>query len=281
MNFSGILRVALVAATFPLLAYKAQAQGFYAKIEGGYNLPIGTHRGSNSTVTPSPNTSIYGAHEVEKVNINYGKGFIGNAAIGYMFSRNLGIELEAGYLPGETNKTFRKEDHNAPFASPFGGINYFYHSTSSSKAEMVLLQPAMVINTGLTEKLSLYGKFGVVVAKGNINFNHNIRDTYSERKIEEEYRGGLGFGLQGAMGLSFKISDKFDVFSEIKGSNLTYTPNNYHRIQEELNGEDITPTHSVNLTETYTTVNGQPNVGLNEDFIMSHIGLNLGVKLNF
>jgi outer membrane protein W len=277
------LKLAFAAAILCCLSESAAAQKLYVKIGGGYNLGIGSVSGykinrviSNDDLNKAPQVS----ERAQRVKINYGKGFNGSAAIGYMFNNRFGTELEAGYLAGGKNESSSHTIFTSQPDQPFIR-KYKLH------ARMLLLQPSFIFTTPVAGPWEAYGKFGILIARGTIFSDSYILDQYPERReriIEEKYHGGWGFGLMAALGLNYNLNEKCGLFSEIKMSNLSYSPSFKTIAKETVNGQEITasPSQQTELVNSYsTTYSGEPAVYLKEAFPFGSVGLNIGLKYNF
>ena len=282
MSYLKTITVAAVSGIIFLLsfnAHNAQAQGLYAKLSGGYNVGIGSQNGYKmvytSTLDPANNV-WHNKEEAERVKVNFGKGFTGSIGIGYMFTEQLGAEMEAGYLAGGKNHTsFHRISNPDPDITTL--INTEMH------AQMVVFKPSIVMVTKLSESLNLHGKFGIVTGKGTLFVNDKMSGR-GELVQEAEYYGGWGFGLQGGLGLDYKINTNYEVFSEIKMSNLSYAPTKYRLTKQMHNGvDDLYPAEQeeVSLENAYTNVDSQNQVSLKQPFNFSTASLNVGIKYNF
>lgn len=278
MDFSSIRKVFAGAGFLVLLGLQAQAQGLYTKLGGGYNVGIGGGNGQNHTYTRTgnPQAGIQATEEVEWVQINLGQGLTGSGAVGFMFSEQVGAELELSYLHGGDNEVTQKNINEDP---TFGSASTF---NSNLYSRLWLLQPSVVLNADFSEKVDLYGKFGISLSKGHIIAVSNMdagQDTYTETK----YDGGFGFGFQAALGLAVNISEKTGIYTEIKMNNLSYAPTDYHLVKKTINGEDKTDTETrdIPMEESFTNINGQREVYLKSAFPYSFVGFNLGLRYSF
>src|SRR5688572_5171757 len=282
MKFFKCLKAFLAIGMILCVSFNTQAQGFYGKLSGGYNAGIGYQNGSDITVT---NTMVYVPNsdyvwhvtkEEKRVKLNFGKGRTGNVALGYMFNKQLGAEMEVGYLAGEKNNTSMERIYN-PDPDLSGS------SSTEMHARMFLFQPSLVLATDLSEKLDLYGKFGIVAAKGTIYMERHSMAGRGRGMTETEYTGGWGFGLQGALGLAFSLSQRFELFSELKLSNLAYSPKVFYLKKQIENDRDVTedPDREHPLEDSYTSANSPIDPALKESYTFSSAGLNVGLKYNF
>jgi len=280
MNFRNLLKPALIAGIFCCAAFSVFAQGAYVKIGGGYNVGIGSQFGQNAYSVTSWNQDNNGfqtKEDVKRVRVNFGKGFTGSAAFGYMFTEQLGAEIEVGYLIGGKNNTSYQDIFNPDPEQSRQGNSEMY-------ARMATFQPSLVMAIKLSENLNLQSKFGIVTGKGTIFVNDSRTSGGFAISQEAEYKGGWGFGLQGALGLDYKLNGKYAVFSEIKMSNLSYAPTKYKLTKVTVNGveEPYLPEHSeTSLENSYTNEDFQRKVTLKYPFTFSTVGLQVGIKYNF
>ncbi|KAA9340029.1 outer membrane beta-barrel protein [Adhaeribacter soli] len=282
MNFSKLFPAVALVAAASFYSVSAFAQSNYVKIGGGYNLGIGSQFGQKTLITSTinqDNNLIQSTEKIERVRVNFGKGFTGNIAFGFMFSEQLGVEVEVNYLAGGKNNTSFQRNASQDSISPF--IN-----KTEMHARMIIFQPSFVMITKLSEHLNLHGKFGIATGTGTIFINDYLSDNWNEVIQEAEYKGGWGFGVQGALGLDYKINDKYAVFSEIKMSNLSYAPNKYQLTKQIHNGhDDLYPAEqkeiSLENSFTNTTIKEVDWVNVKHPFNFSTVGLNIGLKYNF
>ena len=261
MKLSNLKKVAIAASLFIGSTLAANAQGPYAKLGAGYQFGMGS----------ATQTQISG-NQVERVKLNYGKGVVGNLAVGYMFNPNIGAELGFGYLAGaktETKSVYSNRVEN--------NINY---------SRMLLIQPSVIISAG-KEGLNPYAKFGLVAAKGKLVNEYELSQN-GIYEIKTESTGGWGLGLQGALGLEFGLSEQLGFFTELSMSNLTYAPERSEIVSYEYNGADYMYAVSTRNLETEYVDSYQdnksdsmPRQALKENLPLSHVGINIGVKFGF
>ena len=280
MRFSQIGKIIGAAGVTFLIGFNSQAQGFYAKAGAGFNFGIGSRNGEKTTIARTQNPQDFTVQTIEQaewVKVNFGKGLTGNGAVGYMFNEQLGAELELSYLAGGKNETYFE---NTNQYSSLGTDSTIL--AAKSYARMLMLQPSLIISTDLSEKLDLYGKFGIVISRGHIMSSSALSGD-QDVETEGRYEDGWGFGFQAALGLTCALGEQYALFSEVRMSNLSYTPTNFHLLKKTDSGEDITATlpQDTPLEDDYTNVNGQRNVGLKASYPFSHVGISIGLRYNF
>ncbi|MFC5270967.1 hypothetical protein [Adhaeribacter terreus] len=272
-----LFKLACFATFFSLAAISSEAQNKYIKLSGSYHAGLG----SNPVNSGSGNINSGGfSTRNERVGINYGKGAVFNAAFGYMFTGNIGVEMGLGYLKG------RKITTESSYYYP----EYYITETNNYEtySRMTLLQPAVVLITE-SGKLKPYAKLGILLAFGTI-YEKQADALYSaSREISAEYSGGYGFGFQSAAGLTLQASDKLDFFMEFTMNNLSYAPEKWAITGAKENGGDVMYKYEKEITfsdEYFQDYNakGEPvkvTEGHRIHLPMSTMGIGFGVKANF
>lgn len=230
-----------------------QAQNsFYIKLGGGYAFPsasyiIGTNNSSIYLRETDPETGFYNPAFIDKyeaVKGSYATGATASGTIGYMFSENMGVEINASYLHGKeytTSKTSQDIIDDEIIRGSKG--------RTTSEAMIMLASPSFILTTG-ENTLKPYLSAGVVFGFIKVNSTYRYYSTYDvgnqSEERDEKYTGGLSLGLRGALGLDIKLSQRFHVFSEVAFTSLSFYPEEKEITKYIINGEDKLPT----LTET-------------------------------
>ncbi|HSZ26381.1 MAG TPA: hypothetical protein VK766_11695 [Cytophagaceae bacterium] len=207
-----------------------QGQGLYLGGSVCYGLK------ASSTIV-STNYNPDGSKDVIKG--SFGMGLVPNISIGYLFNKNIGIELGLGYLIGSKKTLSSTTKYN---------VNSFY------------INPSFVIRAG-EGKIVPYGKMGIFLGLINSGYlwsdgiNYGVNDN-----------GGISTGITSTLGVDFMMSDKFVVFGELSGRFANWSPS--HFSYPGVNGTYVT---HVSLSDPY---NYSPSIVLP----ISAIGLNVGVK---
>jgi outer membrane protein W len=196
-----------------ILAVTVHAQGLYIGGGLGYGMRAGgtvfgldDHADGSSTVVKG----------------SYGAGLIPNIGIGYLFTRNVGVELGAGYLIGH------KRTVSDDFGNSMGDTDF--------SANSFYLTPSIVFR-GATEEGSVlvpYGKIGMFLGLANHGTVFSHTDNYNGsgqltnmNETKFETKGGLATGLSSTLGLDFMVSDKFSIYGELNGRLASYAPSSY------------------------------------------------------
>ncbi|GAL86179.1 hypothetical protein SGRA_2063 [Sporocytophaga myxococcoides] len=186
----------------------------YVSFSAGYGFGIGI--GSNRQIQQSPYSSkvSYNLH-------SYGKGFNISAALGMMFSKNIGGEVNLGYHFGGPNRvnniwsfdtsTVQRIDENATF-----------------RANYLIVNPNLVISASSSKIVEPYVKLGpsVVFAKAKSSYENKFRFTDGIRGtqlIEWEWTGGFGIGFSTSAGIKIKTPTERVVFvMEVAYNSLSF-----------------------------------------------------------
>ncbi len=197
------MKKGLLLGALLLGAGAVSAQNLYVGLQGGYG--IGTPSevvGTTTVVTASgqTETNSYGT---------FGEGANIGLNVGYMFSEHVGAELGFNYFLGST-----VESNNTTV--PTGTV------TVNSKSTQFRLAPSLVVTTG--GDFALYGKGGLVLPVGGSTVTE-YRDSGTNPlvgSVEQDFesKGAMSIGFQGAMGVSYNLSDKLSLFGELGAVNL-------------------------------------------------------------
>ena len=208
---------------------------------------------------------------VDVVKGSDGSGLIAPLYVGYMSSKNVGLELGIGSFIGYTNKL------NDPYNT----------GTTSFSGNSLFLNPSFVIRTG-GEKIAPYVKLGVFLGLVNnsiTQYDPTSTDPYVTTQETITYKKGMATGVTSSLGLDIKISRKWVLFGEMFTRLASYSPKKY---SDETTTENYSP-GSGSYTKTTTVVNGNlvthlpPDYSANGDRAaivvpFSTIGFNLGLK---
>ncbi len=261
------------------------SQGVYVEVNAGYNTALGAQNmmGFLNT-TYSENTSTR-----EQVDISLGKGFNGGVAVGYMFTKKVGAEIDVSYLFGEkTTATY--SEHSSGYY-----YDYSYESKNSMSSEMLRFNPSIVFDAGM-EGFSPYAKFGVILGTGSIIMEYESEsegDYYSSDfygKIKNN--GGLAFGLNATLGASVGINNNLAFFGELNMINMSYAPTKGEIIEYMVDGEDRLDEMTDNekkveyvnkVTYDYSDPHDPSEIQkeLKQKYPFGSVGINVGLRMTF
>ncbi len=254
-----------------------EKKSVYVSLSAGYGFGIGN--GSNKQIQQSPFSS--------KVSANlhsYGKGFNIYTALGMMFSKNIGGEVNLGYHFGGPNKvnniwsndtsTVQRVDENGTF-----------------KANYLIINPNLVISASSPRSVEPYVKLGpsIVFSKGKSSYENKFRFSNGARGtevVEWEWTGGFGIGFSTSAGIKIKTptekvifvmevaynSISFD-FKKGKMVNLSYH-NMYNNHQRTVSDNEVIMVDELNEKEAQDP--NKPSKALNWKSNADNISINLG-----
>lgn len=205
-----------------LFSGAAMSQGIYFRAGTGYGMPIATSTIGQYLTTESTSTGngTTSSTSVKAVKASYGSGLDFNFALGYKINQNFIIDFGIQYLIGSKNEI---------------GDYYSYKSVNSdelsynietSSAKGLLFNPSVIFSAGFG-KAAPYARFGFILGSPTVTSNYESYyngDGVDSTILRTEYVKGFAFGFQGAVGMNWKISDKFDLFTELNFNGLTYYP---------------------------------------------------------
>ncbi|MDA3819585.1 MAG: outer membrane beta-barrel protein [Candidatus Delongbacteria bacterium] len=250
----------ILAAFILFLASSANAQQVYVKLHGTY--AYGLNQNSMHYINPIP-----GYNDDEKDYYTYGAGTNIGLSAGYGVSENIALNLDLTYL-------FSNEYEIE-----------FYSENITHKARMLNITPGIVMSPGY-EKFNPYAKAGLVLGFGKILVASEENNFYSEQHLT----GGLAIGINGAMGLEYKLSDAFQVFAEASLTSLSWAPEKAAYVTYERDGIDYLPNMTtsekeVDFVNEYEEEYGmddhsdEPVTQLKYNYSFSKIGFSVGLKI--
>lgn len=221
------------------------------------------------------------------VDLTLGKGINIGGSAGYMFNKNIGIELGTSYLIGGSTN----------FTHSYSYPTYTDYYTYKVYTKMFKLIPTLVVSGGF-EILDPYLKLGLIVGLGSVNAE--IDRTYKSLNYNasiilhqtEKDNGGIAIGYNTAIGLSYNMGDHFAVFGELNMVNLSYTPTKGEIVSFAIDGEDKlselnTSEREYEFADSYTedssiiASTSTPTKQLKNRLSLGSIGINIGVKITF
>lgn len=273
-----------------IFATKAYGQkGLYLNVGGGYGIGIAAN--SNAASYDHIESSGSNTQKISNGSGSFGKGVQFGATVGFMFSENIGAELNVGYLVGtKSTQTINQDNYLMP---PFMVSSSYENKMSGN---MFRLTPALKFSVG-KDKLKPYMRIGLVIGMAGKIKNEITRSRPSFNGVqivteqESSMTGGVSIGLSAGLGANYKLNDKLGIFAEIAFISQSWAPNKSLLTKYTENGVDQLSSMTTNQKETiylnsYTEVFGpsNPNVpaqALKTAMPFSSIGLNIGVQLSF
>jgi hypothetical protein len=271
--------------TFATLSASAQ---LYFKGGVGYAFPQAgqTIDGGGNPIAAEANYTFSASAEhddfkMKKASFSSGGSFIVGA--GYMFTKNLGVELNAnlGLMPKKYTTKL-----SGTFNSP-----QFENTEIRQHAKMpVILSPSLVLQTG-GDKMNIYmrGGFALPIASKIMveeQYVYNDGSGTQTEKFDSEITSGLSIGFSGAAGLKYKLSKHLSIWGECSLLSLSMYVKKQELKVAEINGMDmlflIDPEDQViNFKSEYSTDDpSNSNVRATYSIPFSNVGINAGVTFS-
>jgi len=237
---------------------------FYLKAAGGYFFSVSP--GQFPNVGPYPPQDLrtqYNptnpSHPLDTISRkvltgSYGEGVRGGLTFGYNINKYLSVEGTFNYFSSRKNLMTRQQTLLAGTTTQLG------HVESRGHVNAVDFAPSLVVSPGY-EKVNPYVRFGVVVPLwGRLYIETDASQTsavpaglpvppgsqiFTTINRKEEVKPNATIGFQGALGVSFMLSDRFDIFVEAE----------YRNVPVRSKSKEITRYEEVN---TLVASNGTP-----------------------
>lgn len=261
--------------------------GFYVGANVGYNWP---HAGGvNGAGAPAAGTgafnSVSSLQSFDYSKGSYGTGVGVNLNLGYMLNEHLGLDLQVGTIFGKKN-TF---EYTQTAAS---GVIRETFTTQSRMPWYVA--PSVLVSTGATRPLSLYGRMGIVLPFGGDLLEEYMRENDIidvDDLTDEEYDFFMSKGLIGAVGVNYRLSPALSIYGEARGMSLTRYVKSSELTAATSNGVNTLDLYDIDqkqfeysasytydpVTQTVTRPSLRTSIGLP----YSNFGINVGAVYNF
>ena len=216
---------------------------FYYQIGVGYNFSSGI--GS----FPSTVTNKDGSTSKENNLGSYGKSFDISFGLGKKVTRNLGLEMELGYMFGSAI-TVDNQYYITNVANP-----YIEKEHAEFTASTFRINPKFVFEIPFAKENAFYSKIGYLIGFGNakatytesLAFDNGNTGAASYSRLRT---GGLISGSSMALGVRFKVEHTLSFFVELTGNNLHRTFKKDDMTEAIENGTNVLSSKSVYQTQT-------------------------------
>lgn len=269
-------KTCLILIAFISCIGNINAQKTYLKINTGYGFKVGSQ---NSEYFNFINRSSDASNNrtYKQINFSLGKGINLGGTLGYMFNKNIGVEVGLDYLIGHKYEASTKSTNSNP-------------SYINLSSKMIRINPSVILSTA-NEKINPYAKFGFVIGSGYILYEEDEYVSGNHLESKHKMNGGFAFGLSSAIGINYKLNDNTDFFGELNIINMSYSPKKAEMTEYKVNGVDNllkVPTYYKEIEfedeiseNSNTPINeSQPNKVLKQSFSFGSFGLNIGLKIN-
>ncbi|MEI6853558.1 MAG: outer membrane beta-barrel protein, partial [Bacteroidota bacterium] len=200
------LQCILIWVMAGIVTNQLSAQKIYVNVDAGYGMKMSTQTMYFDGKYFSQNNAYTNTYKA--VNVSLGKGFNFGASVGYMFTKNIGVELGVSYLVGSKNKT------KSESTTLWDSISSYSSEELELSSNMLRLVPSVVFAAGC-KKVDSYARIGLIVGFGSVKMDSKDvrRDVnYVEKRVQN---GGVAFGLASAVGVRYNINELISVFAEV------------------------------------------------------------------
>jgi hypothetical protein len=242
----------IFAVLFVLTVTNLFSQSAYVKLGGGYGLSLASQEMYNAG-TGTTNDYKYGS---------FGEGVNFQAGFGYNLNPNIALELAGSYTLGKK------------FENTFGtGIVY----TGKMYANTISIMPSVVVKAPMKD-ITPYTRFGMVLAIPSKLYEETATGTGAPTgTFKAKESGGVGLGIQGAVGINFKAGKQLGIFAEIFGIGMNYSPSTWENT-DTYTGGTIIPKKT--YEENWTPTAGDNKLAA-QRYSFSSFGMNVGLTYTF
>lgn len=243
---------AVLAILFVFTVTNLFSQSAYVKLGGGYGLSLASQEIYNAG-TGTTNDYKYGS---------FGEGINFQAGFGYNINSNIALELDGSYTLGKK------------YENTYGtGIIF----TDKWYANTISIMPSVVVKAPMKD-MTLYTRFGMVIGIPSKFRETTATGTGAPAGTDKwKESGGMGLGVNGAVGMNFKAGKNLGIFAEIFGIGMNYAPSTAENT-ETFTGQTINPT--ITYEENWTPTAGD-NKMQKPRYSFSSFGLNVGLTYTF
>ncbi|WP_276480324.1 outer membrane beta-barrel protein [Paraflavitalea pollutisoli] len=301
--------------------YLKAAGGYFFSVSNGQFPNVGPYPPHDVSAAVNPTTGVSTTLRDKVLTGSYGQGVRGGLSIGYNINKYFAVEGTFNYYHSKKNLMTRNVSTIQGTSTVVGSIE------SNGHVNAVDFAPSLVLSPGYT-KLNPYMRFGVVVPLwGRLIIETDatrtsavpnqppvvVAQTVIHR--EEEIKPYPTIGFQGAIGATYALNSRFDLFVEAEYRNVPVkshskeitTYNEVTKFVNTANGQEVAPQRTRGLNDlnvaerntdyvttidqnsntptgtSGTTTNYKDNNKPANDFIsfinIGGLGVNLGVRL--
>jgi hypothetical protein len=277
-------KINLLVIFLILVRFTSNAQGTKAEVGNGFYGTVGAGFGiglCNYDPCDYYYEDYYPSYDNKKsINFVPGRGFDVNLGAGYMFTKNLGVQMNVTDFIGLPIKTVfnNYNTEGNPFTE---NISY--------KGMILQIIPAVVLDLGL-DKIDPYARFGMSIGVfPQISLKETEVRNNNTYDYTGKYVGGLPIGYSAAVGVKFKLNEKFGLYGEFDCNGINYTPNKYKMTKYSVNGVDRLADLPLSQTEidfvksydASKTSTDTPSKQLKQTFPFSNFEINIGAAYKF
>jgi outer membrane protein W len=258
----------------------------YVRLGATYDFPLAG--GYNFTGTPINGTANEFAGNPEPISFNvkkasYSSGAFLTLAGGYMFTRNIGVDVAVSMGLAMTKYKYKE-------VSPYSVNDYTVTRTSYAERPLFIM-PSLVFSTG-GGVLEPYGRLGLAISPGSKIVREDFYTTTGgSQTIVSEIKNKPAIGITGAAGAKYDLGSGFGLWLEVNGLCIAPQASSGEVIEFRANGNSYLSQLTVEQREiefsTEYTVNstsagpGVPTQSGPATAPFNNIGVGLGVSIDF
>lgn len=281
-KISILLVVLAVIGTSAAVAQSGNGSKFYIKGYGGYGiLTPGSYKG-NSPVSDYSNFATG--------NLGAGAGVHFGGGLGYVINDFLNAGIDAEYMNGKLHSSSAADNSNE--------YSFFSQKINYSVTDII---PNITFKALSKPNYYIYTRVGLIIAATTkiefTNYDSSLEKGNGEVFItngDEKYAFHINLGVQTAVGVQFRITEKLRGFAELVANILPASPvsSKQKYVDSSYSKSYSSPSTTFNYTYTYqksgsydpVTSNGGYDITKNLPSItqnINYIGINIGVALRF
>jgi opacity protein-like surface antigen len=199
-----------------------------------------------------------------------GEAILFNVGVGYNFTKNFAVESNFAYLNGL----------DVPLYS-FNSSSYKVAGNMTNK--QILFLPTTVFTIHL-KKFNPYVKVGVMLPLYNqSSMTYKLSNSNGRREYEYDIKNQLNLGINGCVGISYALSQNWEVFVEAEEDNIRSFHKEANMTKQSSQGNLSAPDPSSNFTfvKQESLSNPQSNTALNFPISFNREAYILGFKYKF
>lgn len=215
------LKYLLFALLSVIMSNASFSQRFYVQAGGGYGYSLNAH--SIGFLNFHNITEGYYAATYEQQLVSLGTGWAPGFSAGFMMTKNIGIELGASFLSGNSFEVVDKM------------VNW--NTTYKLESKMNRFSSSIVLSID-KNPVNFYAKLGLMLGKGHVMYGITNVETGFNYNLQYKFYDGYSIGAQSVFGMEYIIANRFAFFGDLIITNMNYSPQKGKLIVAEFNGID-------------------------------------------
>ncbi len=261
-NNSGFYMRAGIGYAFP------QAGQSYDPIHAFYSGTTNNPVSSNSTFTFSQDK------------ISFSSGLHGSLALGYMFNKNVGVELSADMCVAARKYNYSGTTYFVDSASGIIGNR----SVDQKSGMLTILSPSLVMQTA-GDKWNLYTRLGFALPL-NTDIDISVENAFNTGEIDiytEKLKSKFTIGYNATAGVSYKVSGNMKVWAEMSLLSLALDADELDYVGLTVNQQNYLPQFAQNHPTVYLYKSSGTYPADNRTFAIpySNMAFNMGLSWKF